>query len=106
MPKIQSESWEVMRSRLESRPTIKETQELDWTWERTPWGHKGVCIEDHKHQIVWYTHSNNRHAGGGANTQSYEEFMTSGSSHIARTPPNVIEELFDAVRVLLPRASK
>ena len=106
MPKIQSESWEIMRSRLESRPTIKETREIDWTWERTPWGHKGVCIEDEKQQIVWYTHSNNRHAGGGANTQSYEEFMASGSPHIRRTPENVIEELFDTVRFLLLQASK
>ncbi len=98
------EPWAVTRKYLEARPHLKSLEDKnrwDWEWDHNPWGHEGVAIEHDQRQIVWYSHRNNPHGGGGAGTVPYDEFMAKGSGYVRRTPPDALESLFDTVRYLM-----
>ncbi len=95
--------WYGMWPRLKDRPVpavLDNPERREWTWEHTSWGHEGVCIEHDRRRILWYSHRNNPHAGGGAGWVSYAEFLAQGASYLMHTPAEVVEELYDMVRFL------
>ncbi len=69
----------------------------EWTWDVTQWGYKGV--HTYEGQLLWYIHTHNPHAGGGAHGQSYADFLAAGPS--APVPEPILVEICQAVRLLV-----
>ena len=51
------------------------------------------------HGVLWYSHSNNPHAGGGAAMQSYADFLANGP-RFSTLPEEMIRSLYAAVKLL------
>ncbi len=73
---------------------ITRVPKKDWTWKHTQYGHEGVHTYERK--LLWYDHRNNPHAGGGACSQTFDNFLKNGSN--AGNPP---EEVLKEIRELL-----
>jgi PAS domain-containing protein len=76
-------------------PSFRATR--SWQWNTTQWGYDGV--HTHEGCLVWFSHSYNPHAGGGAATQSFASFLADGPTHAIPEP--VLRELCQAVRELV-----
>ena len=62
----------------------------DWTWNVDRDGYDGVRIEGE--QLLWYRHEHNTMAGGGAMTQTIQDFVDAGAPRLG-APAEVIAEL-------------
>ena len=58
----------------------------EWTWNHTSYSHDGVHTYDG--ELVWYTHMNDPLAGGGAASQSFDDFLANGPRF--HPPPEVV----------------
>ncbi|MEZ5427775.1 MAG: hypothetical protein R2747_16010 [Pyrinomonadaceae bacterium] len=86
--------WEKQVKDLEKASFRTEKQE--WIWNETAGGYEGVHLREGV--VLWFQHSHNPHAGGGALEQSFEDFLNNGPA--CRTPPEFLPELYHAVRKL------
>jgi hypothetical protein len=68
----------------------KKVEGRDWTWNRNKYGHEGVHTYEGK--LVWYSHKENPHAGGGASEQTFEDFLRNGPCGTG-APEKVVKEL-------------
>lgn len=94
-------AWQTFLSRLADPPAGPDFKaRREWTWDVTPSGYEGVhTYEGH---VVWFSHSHNPHAGGGASTQTFASFLANGPP--VPLPAPLLEELCQAVRVLASQA--
>lgn len=69
----------------------------EWTWDVTQWGHEGV--HTYEGQLLWYSHSHNPHAGGGAAGQQYADFLANGPP--VAVPEPILREICQVVRQLV-----
>ena len=86
--------WEKQKLGLETQTA--ETNKKEWTWNEDQYGYEGVHL--YEGQVLWFTHTHNPHGGGGANGQSFEDFLTNGASNFI--PGEFLPELYDAVKIL------
>ncbi len=70
----------------------------DWHWNETQWGYDGVHTFDP--ELVWYNHSHNPHAGGGAVEQSFTSFLEDGP-YLREVPEAILVKVCQAVRQLI-----
>lgn len=84
---------QVPRQQPDSEATLKK----EWTWDVTQWGYEGV--HTYEGQLLWYSHSHNPHAGGGAHGQSYADFLAAGPS--VAVPEPILVEICQMVRLLV-----
>lgn len=69
----------------------------EWTWDVTQWGYEGV--HTYEGQLLWYSHSHNPHAGGGATAQPYADFLADGPP--VAVPEPILREICQVVRQLV-----
>ncbi|MBX0327214.1 hypothetical protein K2Z83_05910 [Oscillochloris sp. ZM17-4] len=87
--------WQIFMSALPpAKPGLQARHE--WSWDVTQWGYKGV--HTYEGCLLWFSHSHNPHAGGGASEQSFARFLKDGPAHPIPEPQLV--ELCHAVRAL------
>lgn len=81
-------------------PAAEEKLQREWRWAETSWGYEGVHTYEGK--LLWFSHSHNPHAGGGALEQSFESFLASGPTvqGEARPPDEILIKICQAVRRL------
>ncbi len=63
----------------------------------TQWGHEGV--HTYEGQLLWYSHSHNPHAGGGALGQRYVDFLADGPP--VTVPEPILREICQVVREMV-----
>lgn len=104
MPKEQMLSnWDKEKRVLESVKTKPfDSNKKEWTWNEDQYGYEGVHL--YEGQVLWFTHTHNPHGGGGANGQSFEDFLANGAS--GSLPSEYFQELYDAVSVLASRKNR
>jgi hypothetical protein len=70
----------------------------DWEWNHTQWGYEGVHTREGR--LVWYAHSHNPHAGGGAAVQEFSSFLENGPSVSWKEgviPEEILVQVYQAV---------
>ena len=89
--------WEKEKLSLERVKTEPiNTNKKEWTWNHNSVGYEGVHL--YEKQVLWFTHTHNPHGGGGANGQSFEDFLANGAACFI---PNEFRlELYEAVKRL------
>lgn len=89
--------WQAFLRRVPPLPDVAESPlKQEWRWNVTQWGYDGVhTFEGH---LVWFSHSHNPHAGGGASTQGFAEFLQKGPAHAM--PDLILIELCQTIRTL------
>lgn len=90
-------NWEAQFARLlaEAQAEMALPPPQDWTWNVTQWGYEGVTLE--AEGLLWYSHSHNTLAGGGANAQSLTSFLADGPAD-STVPEDVLSKLCQAVQ--------
>ncbi len=87
--------WEKEKQSLKDiRITPAKPGKKEWTWNHNSDGYEGVSI--YGEEVLWFSHAHNPHASGGAQTQSFENFLEKGPA--CSTPSEYFPELFEAVR--------
>lgn len=66
-----------------------------WTWNEDEHSHDGVEIQGE--ELLWFTHSEDRVAGGGARKQSIVDFLSDGPA-VSDVPESIIEELNEVIK--------
>ena len=65
---------------------------IEWVWGQNAHGHEGMRLEG-QGSMVWYSHRENPHAGGGAAYQSCIDYLLVGQSN---GPPMPLEQRIEA----------
>jgi|GEM_PF-1759622 len=85
----------------ESKPPKQEIKGMkfgdEWRFNITPHRYDGVIFEGG--ELLWFTHANNPHAGGGASKQSFKDFLEKGP-FLTDTPSNVVVALKEDIEKL------
>ena len=79
-----------------------DVNKKEWTWNEDQYGYEGVHL--YEGQVLWFTHTHNPHGGGGANGQSFEDFLANGASNFI--PGEFLPELYAAVTYLVSQKNK
>jgi WD40 repeat protein len=94
-------AWQEYLRRVPPLPDAAASSlKREWTWNVTQWGYDGV--HTFEGQLVWYSHSHNPHAGGGATTQSFTAFLQQGPAHTMPEP--MLIELCQSIKILTSAA--
>jgi hypothetical protein len=96
-------NWEKEKQNLkvaETKPPSLNKKE--WIWNEDQYGYEGVHL--YEGQVLWFTHTHNPHGGGGANGQSFEDFLENGASNFI--PGEFLPELYAAVEYLVSQKGK
>lgn len=87
--------WEKEKLRLESTKAKSiDPNKKEWTWNHNSEGYEGVHL--YEGQVLWFTHTHNPHGGGGANGQSFADFLANGACCFI--PNEFRQELYEAVK--------
>lgn len=78
-------------------PGSVATLKKEWTWAVTQWGYEGV--HTYEGQLLWYSHSHNPHAGGGASGQSFADFLAAGPP--VAVPEPILVKICQVVRLMV-----
>lgn len=91
--------WEQFKQRIDREPPVPSgSPRPDWRWGETVYGYEGVLIENT--QLLWYSHSHNPHHGGGAHTQSFDDFLDSGpGTNLPTEAAHILPDLYRAVKL-------
>jgi len=93
--------WVAFRARRDPDWTAAASTRHSWEWGKTSYKVDGVHTFEGK--LVWFSQPTNPHAGGGASTQSFDDFMQRGPQQAA-IPDDALDELYDVVRTILESA--
>lgn len=85
---------------VEAKP--QDLNKKEWTWNEDNYGYEGVHL--YEDEVLWFTHTHNPHGGGGANGQSFEDFLANGASNFI--PGEFLPELYAAVKYLVSQRGK
>lgn len=87
--------WQAFLGRLpDPAPGFKPRN--DWQWNTTQWGYEGVRTLGG--ELLWYSHSHNTLAGGGALGQDFASFLATGPDR--PVPEPILVEVCQAVLLL------
>ncbi|NNJ09758.1 WD40 repeat domain-containing protein [Chloroflexales bacterium ZM16-3] len=90
-------AWQTFMSRVPDPPTESGFKaRREWTWGATQWGYEGV--HSYEGCLLWFSHSHNPHAGGGASEQSFASFLKDGPAQ--PIPDHLLIEVAQSVRAL------
>jgi len=95
-------NWEKEKQELENFETnLPDLNKKEWIWNENQYGYEGVHL--YEGQVLWFTHTHNPH-GGGANGQSFEDFLANGAS--GSIPGEFLPELYAVVQWIVSQKGK
>ncbi len=89
--------WQKEQQNLEiAKNKLANLNKKEWTWNHNADSYEGVHL--YEGQVLWFQHCHNPHSGGGANGQSFEDFLQNGPS--CGMPDELFKELYEVVKNL------